>query len=134
MKMKTLTVTAMKMIKRYEVVLSIMTKLFTWFANNYSKPNPEKIHLCLSFKTEIKVYFSRTFVESCSAENLLRTQLGFDLTFDVQISSTFYKVSKRINLPSFVNNFFKALRFVVQRYLFINWNIILINKFIENVE
>lgn len=123
MKMKTLTVTAMKMIKRYEVVLSIMTKLFTWFANNYSKPNPEKIHLCLSFKTEIKVYFSRTFVES-----------GFDLTFDVQISSIVYKVSKRINLPSFVNNFFKSLRFVVQRYLFINWNIILINKFIENVE
>ena len=123
MKMKTLTVTAMKMIKRYEVVLSIMTKLLTWFANNYSKPNPEKIHLCLSFKTEIKVYFGRTFVES-----------GFDLTFDVQISSIVYKVSKRINLPSFVNNFFKSLRFVVQRYLFINWNIILINKFIENVE
>lgn len=123
MKMKTLTVTAMKMIKRYEVVLSIMTKLFTWFAKDYSKPNPEKIHLCLSFKTEIKVYFSRTFVES-----------GFDLTFDVQISSIVYKVSKRINLPSFVNNFFKSLRFVVQRYLFINWNIILINKFIENFE
>lgn len=134
MKMKTLTVTAMKMIKRYEVVLSIMTKLFTWFANNQQKPNPEKIHFCLSFKMEIKVYFSRTFVESCSAENLLRTQLGFDLTFDVQISSIFYKVSKRINLPSFVSNFFKALRFVVQRYLFINCNIILINKFIANVE
>lgn len=119
MKMKTLTLTAMKTIKRYKVVLSIMTKLFTWFANNYSKANPEKIHLCLSFKTEIKVYFSRTFVES-----------GFDLTFDVQISSIVYKVSKRINLPSFVNNFFKSLRFVVQRYLFINCNIILTNKFI----
>ena len=102
-----------------ETLTNITIKLFTWFANNQMKGNPDKSHLLLNTLKEVNIQIANTTIK-CSRS---RKTTGIDnkLKFDKYIENIYQKASRKLNvlarltnymeLPMrriFMNAFFKA--------------------------
>ena len=92
--------------------------LFTWFNNNFMKPNSDKSHILLSYSEPSTALIDGSSIESNTKE-ILGVTIGRDLKFDEHVNKLCKKPCQKLNalvrLEPFMN--FDKKRMIVKAFI-----------------
>ena len=90
--------------KVIENLTSITKELFTRFANNQMKANPDKCHLFVSAQEEANIHIVNTTIKCSKSTKILGIIPDNKLKFDKHIEIIYQKTSRKLNLLAGLTN------------------------------
>jgi len=78
-------------------IKSASENLLSWFQDNYMKMNPDKFHLLLSNRKELKINICNETISSSKHEKLLGVTIDSKLSFEEHINNLCKKASQKVN-------------------------------------